>query len=139
MQKTANFRRQHDDILDLASKISNLLSTESLSKDASQIVILSCKLAGKVKFHLAMEDDSLYPRLLKDTDVNVKSLAQKYISEMGGISKTFTTYLEKWKNAKLIEANTAKFIKETKQLFNVLAKRIERENNELYKAVDNAA
>lgn len=57
MRKTANFRRQHDDILDFASQISNLLTTESLSKDASQIVILSSKLAGKVKFHLAMEDD----------------------------------------------------------------------------------
>lgn len=139
MQKTANFRRQHDDILDLVSQISNFLAIESLSKDASQIVVLSSKLAGKVKFHLAMEDDSLYPRLLKDTDVSVKSLAQKYISEMGGINKAFISYLEKWKNAKLIEANAVQFIRETKHLFNVLAKRIEKENNELYKAVDNAA
>ena len=139
MQRTANFRRQHDDILSIATEISNLLNAQALSKDASNIAILNAKLAGKVKFHLAMEDDSLYPRLLKENDDKVKSLAQKYISEMGGISKTYLAYLDKWKNATAIQANAMQYVNETKNLFKVLADRISKENNELYPIIDNAA
>lgn len=139
MQRTANFRRQHDDILSIATEISNLLNAQALSKDASNIAILNAKLAGKVKFHLAMEDDSLYPRLLKENDDKVKSLAQKYISEMGGISKTYLAYLDKWKNAAAIQANAMQYVNETKNLFKVLADRISKENNELYPIIDNAA
>jgi len=40
MQRTANFRRQHDDILQLATEISQNLNPQALKQDSSQIPIL---------------------------------------------------------------------------------------------------
>lgn len=139
MKRTDNFRRQHDDILKITSEISNKLNPQSLSQDSSQILILISKLAGKVKIHLSMEDQALYPRLLQNNDENLKDLAKKYISEMGNISEVFSGYLTKWKTAQSIQENSTKFIIDTKSLFSTLSKRIEKENNELYEFVDNAA
>jgi len=86
-----------------------------------------------------MEDDSLYPRLLQNSDEKVKTLAKKYINEMGNISEVFVQYLENWKSAQSIQEDSVKFINDRKELFKTLIKRIEKENNELYPYLDNAA
>jgi len=136
MSATKMYRDQHNDMLGVASEITDRLDAGKLSADASEVRSLLSKLMGKLKIHLAMEDNALYPKLLNSADASVKSLAKKFQDEMGGIGKALDAYKHTWSNALEIQKDPNAFIQQTKELFDALAKRINRENNELYKAAD---
>lgn len=136
MSKTKNYRDQHDDLLKIASEISAHLNVDKLSNNASDVRSLLSKLFGKLSVHLSMEDKALYPRLLDHSDDRVKSMAKSFMDEMGGIGKAVEAYKGKWPSALHIQKDPGGFIEQTKGIFAALAKRIDNENNVLYKAVD---
>lgn len=136
MSFTETFRRQHNELLQLVKEISNQLSLETLQKDAKEVRSLLSNLSGKISIHLAVEDNSLYPRLLEHESPEIRALAKKYIDEMGNIKEVFSAYSKKWYSTTDIQNNPAEFIKETKNIFEALGKRIDKENNELYDLVD---
>ncbi len=133
---TNNVREQHKGLLEMATEISNMIKTEELSKDASVLTKKLATLSGKISVHLAMEDNALYPTLLKNSNEDIRRLTQKYIDEMGNIKEAVGNYIQKWRNPVSIKDNPPEFIKETQGIFEALAHRIERENNELFPLVD---
>ena len=135
MGYTDKFRTQHDEILRAAGEITDHLKGQA---DPAAVRKLLSALAGKVNFHLAMEDQALYPRLLESAEASVKTRAGKFKDEMGGLGKVFTDYNNKWQ-VSAIRADVAGFTNETRKVFGALAKRIERENNELYPLADKVA
>jgi len=132
MAYTDNFRTQHDDILRVAGEITDKLKKEP---DAAVLRKLLSTLAGKVNFHLAMEDKALYPRLMETKDAGTKTLATRFMTEMGSLGGVFTAYNSKWQIS-AIRSDPAGFSKETQAVFSALAKRIARENAELYPLAD---
>lgn len=136
MGRTTKFREQHDEMLSITSEIKKHLNIKQLSNDANEVRSLLSRLLGKLSVHLAMEDKSLYPSLFEHSDERVKSMAKRYSDEMGGIAGTVNTYKNQWLSSSKIQDNPSEFINQTKGLFGALAKRIERENAELYKMVD---
>jgi len=136
MSATARFREQHDEMLQVASEISAHLNVSELSNDANEVRGLLSKLLGKLGVHLAIEDKSLYPKLFEHSDERVKSMAKKFNDEMGGIAEAVTAYKNQWPNSMAIQQDPGTFITQTKGVFDALAKRIDRENNELYRTVD---
>jgi len=133
---TRNFRRQHEELLQIASRISSRLIAESLAGNAGEVRDLQSQLAGKLNVHLAMEDEYLYPELLKHEDESIRSLAKRFVDEMGGIKKVFTQYMNKWPSAHTIQEKPSEYIEETRALFKALEKRIRVEDSELYSTVD---
>lgn len=134
MAYTDNFRRQHQEMLDLAGEISGKLKSDP--KDAKALRMLLSSLAGKLSVHLAMEDKALYPRLM-EISAEAKSLAKSFQDQMGGLGAAFGAYNQKWQlNA--IAADPAGFARETQEVFAALGKRIARENGELYPHADRA-
>ena len=132
MGYTDKFRAQHDEILKGAGDISDLLKQNG---DPVVLRRMLSTLAGKVNFHLAMEDEALYPRLIaKGTDA-VQKRASKFKTEMGGLAQVFTDYNNKW-TVSAIRQDVGSFATETRKVFGALAKRIERENAELYPLAD---
>lgn len=136
MSKTARFRDQHVEMVGVVKKLAGLLNADKLSKDASEARQLLSELAGKLKMHLAAEDNALYPQLLAHTDAKIKGLASQFQKEMGGIKDAFEGYIRKWSTPQTIQADAKTFVTETNGVFQVLAKRIEKEDNELYPLVD---
>lgn len=136
MSRTDSYRRQHDELLEVVTEISGKLDALQLAKDASEVRALLSKLMGKLKIHLAMEDKSLYPQLLKSLDPAAKKLAQRFIDEMGSIGLVVEKYAANWPSPTAIQKNANGFVSETRKLFEALGKRIVKENNELYKFVD---
>lgn len=132
---TDKFRTQHDDILRAAGEISGHLKGQV---DAAAVRKLLSALAGKVNFHLAMEDEALYPRIQRTGDATAKARATKFKNEMGGLGKVFTDYNNKWQ-VTAIRSDLEGFTNETRKVFGALAKRIERENADLYPLADKAA
>lgn len=138
MSRTDSFRAQHDNILQIVGGIVPLLASRKLATDAGAVRRLLAQLTGMVSVHLAMEDNSLYPTMLTHRDARLKTAAQRFQQEMGGIKSAFESYTKKWASATAIQANPDEFIKETRSLFDVLGKRIARENSELYSLLDGA-
>lgn len=136
MSKTESFRSQHIDLLNIAGEISEHLNVDELSKDAGPTRHLLSNLLGKLSVHLSMEDKILYPQLTNHSDSNVKTMAKKFIDEMGGIGEAVKNYKSKWTTPKTIQNDPATFISETKGILAALGQRIDKENNELYKMVD---
>lgn len=135
MSFTDKFREQHDEILELAGQITDKLKAKP---DAAALRKLLSALAGKVNFHLAMEDKALYPRLMKQPDAKTTALAGRFASEMGGLAGVFAAYNAKWQLT-AIKTDPEGFTEETRKVFGALAHRIERENSELYPLADKAA
>lgn len=136
MAKTTTLRGQHDELVRIVTKISPLLTSNKIQENAKIIRDLLSDLFGKLNVHLVIEDKSLYPGLIKNPDDNVKKVAQKFIEEMGSIGEAVKAYKQEWPTASHIQKNPNDFLEQTKGLFDALANRIERENNELYKLVD---
>lgn len=130
---TDKFRVQHDEILAIAGEITEKLKARE--PDAAVLRKMLSNLAGKVNFHLAMEDKALYPRLMEHKDGKAKVLAGKFMKEMGGLAQVFTEYNAKWQ-VTAIKADPAAFSEETRKVFGALAHRISRENAELYPLAD---
>lgn len=132
MGYTDKFRNQHNDILLVAGEITKKLKTEP---DAMVLRKLLSNLAGKINFHLAMEDKALYPRLMERKDSDAKLMATKFMQEMGGLGQVFAVYNSKWQ-ASAIRSDPTGFSTETRTVFSALANRIARENSELYPLAD---
>jgi hemerythrin-like domain-containing protein len=139
MGRTEKFRQQHGEMVQIVKQISGYLTPEKAKPNAAEVSRLLSTLMGKLKVHLAMEDEGLYPSLGKSTDPNVRKLATQYQTEMGNLLPAVGNYAKKWSTPMQIEAAPSDFCKETKGLFEALAKRIERENNELYPMIEKVA
>ncbi len=133
---TDNFRRQHKDLLAIASELGKHLNPAALAADAKPAAKILSQLSGRLTVHLSMEDDSLYPNLLEHENVKVRETAQKFIDEMKGIADTYQVYVSHWTSYIRIQSDPQTFIRETQGIFKALTDRIEREDNQLYKLVD---
>ncbi len=136
MNFTKRYRDQHDDLQNLVNEISSRLNVDTVSNNTKEVRTLLARLFGKNSVHLAMEDKSLYPRLLDHADEHVRSLAKKFIIEMGEIGEVINSYKDQWTASSEIKNNPDAYIDHTKRILNALSIRMERENNELYKVVD---
>ncbi len=117
MDNTKRYRDKHDELLKIATEISSHLNVDEISNSANEVRSLLSQLLGKLNVHLAMEDKSLYPRLLDHSDERVKSTAKKFIDEMGDVGKIVNSYNDKWSNASKIEKDPNAFIEQTKGIF----------------------
>jgi iron-sulfur cluster repair protein YtfE (RIC family) len=130
---TDKFRAQHDDILALAGNITRML--DAREPDVVAVRKQLSLLAGKVGFHLAMEDKALYPRLMERKGTRAEQVAGKFMTEMGSLAEVFGNYTAKWQPS-TIRADLPGFTQETRKVFGALAKRIARENSDLYPLAD---
>lgn len=135
MRYMDKFRTQHDDILRAMAEISERIKAKA---EPATLRTLLSGLAGKVNFHLAMEDQALYPRLMESGDAAVKARATKFKDQMGDLGEVFTRYNARWQ-VSAIRGDAQGFADETRKVFGALAKRIERENAELYPLADQAS
>jgi len=136
MARTDNFKKQHAEILYIARDINQLLGPVIEDEHAAYIRRQLSKMHGMVGLHLAMEDNSLYPSMLRSADPSARDLAQRYAAEMGDLAAAFEAYMRQWHSAAVISAGAAAFTEHSKGIFNALSKRIHRENTQLYPVAD---
>ncbi len=136
MGLTDNLRKQHKELLETAAEISSHLNPDELFKDATEIYDLLMEFANKANYHLKMEDEILYPALLRHPERIVRALAKLYLEKMGRIKDEFNNYMANWPDPKTVSANPDGFINETKNIFEILSSRMDKEDNELYSFID---
>lgn len=136
MRATDTFRKHHEDILSVAGEIGALLTEDKVVAESKTISRLLAKFAGKLKGHLVMEDQVLYPKLLDHADPHINNMASRFMKEMGGIAETVEQYCTHWGASDSIAADPKNFIVQTNRLFGALQRRIDSEDNILYPALD---
>jgi len=136
MGQTDSFRRQHQEILGLVKELHPQLDVVSLRRDAAPVATGLQRLATMLKAHLALEDSTLYPKLLAHADPAVAATARRYQQEMGGLLTVFSNYIERWPAASSIQQEPDLFLSQTQQVVAALLARVEREDGELYPMAD---
>ena len=138
MGQTDTFRRQHQEILGLVKELQPQLNAVSL-RDAAGVTTGLQRLATMLKAHLALEDSTLYPKLMTHADPTVAATARRYQQEIGGLQTAFSNYLERWPTASSIQQEPDLFVSQTQQVVAALLARIEREDGELYPMADRSS
>ena len=136
MGQADSFRRQHQEILGLVKELQPQLDVTSLRRDAAPVATGLQRLAALLKAHLALEDSTLYPKLIAHADPEVAATARRYQQEMGGLQKAFSDYVERWPTAAPIQQEPEMFVSQTQQVVAALLARVEREDGELYPMLD---
>ena len=136
MGQTDSFRRQHQEILGLVKELQPQWDLVSLRRDAAPVATGLQRLAAMLKAHLALEDSTLYPKLLAHADPAVAAAARRYQQEMGGLQTAFSNYIERWPTASSIQQEPDLFVSQTGQIVAALLARVEREDGELYPMAD---
>ncbi|MCR6544749.1 hemerythrin domain-containing protein [Dehalobacterium formicoaceticum] len=130
-------KKQHQEIRQVIKELrEDIYDLESLASGNILLVALKIgTLNGIMQMHLKHEDDFLYPALLNNNEnVEIKEIAQKFVTEMGNLAAVFKEYQEKYiRNPEIIRKDLKQFIQETEQILNAISKRIDSEEDELFK------
>ena len=138
MADTQKLRKQHAEFLEAIRQIDAALNPQRLAEGSGEVRTLLSQLMGKLSLHLAVEDNAVYPSLVKHADAKVRDVGAKFSSEMASVKPTLEAFGKKWSEPEIAK-NAVAFCAETKKLFAVLADRIKRENTELYPLLERAA
>jgi hypothetical protein len=139
MGHTDTFRRQHQEILGVVKELQPSLAVETLRRDAAPVASGLQRLATMLKAHLALEDSTLYPKLMAHADPAIAGTARRYQQEMGDLQTAFSNYVERWSTASSIQLEPEQFVSHTQQVVAALLARVEREDGELYPMADRSS
>ena len=124
-------------ISELSSVLSHLIEERSLC-DTAVTNDLFFEYVDKVRDHLDEEEKSLYQPLLLHSETSIKNTANKFLSGSGEIKRVFKQYLKRWcKNKDLRIRDHELFLKETKEMFELVNKRLIDETEHLYPVARN--
>ena len=134
--RTALLRQHHHEIASIINDMRrNLLAPQRMSLATAEGLRANMDvLATKFNVHLSIEDKGLYPKL--NAVPSIAPTAHKFAKEMVDIAAAFREFLSHWETGERIHAEPSKFVDECTTVFHTLARRIEREEKELYPQAD---
>lgn len=136
---TARFRLQHTEIETLLQSVEHALQNPHWMETPQALRQSVTQLSAKLRIHLALEDDALYPRLASHSDAALRALAQQYQQEMSGIRQTYEDFLGEWLHSGRFSREAPAFTAAVATLFKDLRARFHREDAQLYPMADAAA
>jgi hypothetical protein len=127
-----SYVKQHQEALGLGQQLQQKL--KEAQPPVQEIVKILIELAGKLNYHLSMEDKYVYPKAVTSTNADLQATAKKMQTEMLGIADAFGKYVSNW-NSISISKDLGKFTAETTEILTALKKRIELEEHKFYPLV----
>jgi len=127
------YHDQHEALLVLVGDLRPLLNAESLKvrPAARGARKLLREITDKLKEHLASEDKELYPAFLAHEDEQIRTTAWGFISGQHALRHWTDQYQRKWLRDDDLEL-AEDFLKDTNELLELLAVRVEREERFLF-------
>lgn len=129
------YKDQHNEILRYVQSLRHLIKA-GIAEHANEISELIVTMSSGIKFHLAAEDNVLYPALAAASDPRIVQMSKRYQTEMTGIAGVYTEFAKKWRVGNNIAAAPEEFRNEANAVFKALHERIQKENTELYPAAE---
>ena len=127
-------RAEHDALATLSQLLLNLIRAPEAPRP-TELASVRGMLRDTLVRHLKCEDWALYPRLKASGNPQLAQMAAEFVHEMGHIAEDFAAYDGKW-TADMIANDWAGFCRETEVVLDVLAMRMEREDQDLYPVAD---
>ena len=100
--------------------------------DAKETSKLLNRLCNILERHLKLEDQVLYPELMRSHDAQMRETAIRYQHDMGGLRAAVETFCVRWSNANAIAEDPQLFLYEWSVIRDLLLQRIEAEDCDLY-------
>lgn len=139
MRKTDPYRKHHHEIRELAARIQAMLDERAIGADPAAVAAVVRELFGKFSVHLALEDNSLYPRYTIHPNLALADTARRFQNEMGGLGERFDAYKRAWPGPLAIAKDVAAFVRDSRTMLELLSARVAREESQLYDLIDSAA
>ncbi len=138
MGSSASLRQQHRELLQLIIELAPLLDHERLVQGCTGVRLMLSAFVRKLNVHLALEERFVYGRLLHHPDEAVVATTTRHHEDTRQLHDTLAQYAHRWAltTDQAIEMAPSSFVDETKSLFDVVSKRFELENEELYPLLD---
>lgn len=128
---------QNHKITELSNVILYLIEDRAMC-DTEITCDLFFEYVSKVQKHLDIQDRNIYGILLSEGKENIRHITENFMSGSKEIKRIFAKYLKTWASTKkheLIIRNYADFLKETREVFNLVLQRIQDETEHLYPLV----
>lgn len=123
---------QNHKITELSNVLSYLINERSMC-DTEVSCELFFRYVELVKDHLETEERELYQLLLMDDDNDARNTGRKFLSGSGEIKRVFGQYLKRWcKGKELRIRDHEAFIRDTREIFALVIRRIDDEIVHLY-------
>ena len=128
-----NLTRQHRELVRTATEMFGWLDATKLrSRGAADAHRALSSLSGILKVHLAMEDRSLYPNLVNHRDLQLRTLALRFLDERAALRDRYEEYKLRWPSATTIEREPDRFIEESRQILALLWTHMKQEDDVLH-------
>ncbi len=131
----ARYHRDHARILEQIDAL-RALAREGVRENAERIGEAIVSTASHIKFHLAAEEQVLYPALERSPDERLAAMATRYRTEMEGLSGAFAEFVQRWRVPARLAADPDGFRQDANTVLRALFERLQRENAELYPAAE---
>ncbi|MFK5984096.1 MAG: hypothetical protein QM479_01540 [Pseudomonadota bacterium] len=123
---------QNHKITELSKVLLHIINERSLC-DTDVTCDIFFDYTSKVKAHLDLEERELYSELLTHSDKEVKATATKFLSGSAEIKHVLKDYLKHWcRNKHLRIKDHDRFISDSKDIFDLVNKRISDEVEHFY-------
>lgn len=129
------YHRDHSNILDQINALRSL-SRAGVAENGEEIAQRIVSTASLIKFHLAAEDQVLYPRLAASGVPEVEQLSTRYRQEMSGLADAFGEFVLRWRVPARLQADPDGFRNDANTVLKALYERLKREDRELYPAAE---
>lgn len=127
--------QQNDRITELSNVLCYLIGERSVC-DTAVTYDLFFTYVDKVREHLDLEERELYQLMLAHRESDIRNIANKFLSGSGEIKRVFGQYLKRWsRNKELRIKDHEQFVMETREMFQLVLRRIEDEVEHLYPTV----
>jgi hypothetical protein len=128
-----NLTRQHRELVRTATHMFGWLDAAKLrGHGAGEAHKTLSSLSGILNVHLAMEDRSLYPHLVHHRDLQLRTLAQRFLDERAALRERYDEFRAHWASSAAIEGGAEKFIDETRGILGMLWTRMKMEDDVLH-------
>jgi hypothetical protein len=128
-----NLTRQHRELVRTATQMFGWLDAGKLrAQGASEAYRTLSSLSGILNVHLAMEDRSLYPNLIHHRDLQLRTLAQRFLDERAALRERYDEFRARWSSAAAIEGGAEQFIDDTRAVLGMLWTRMKMEDDVLH-------
>ncbi len=128
--QTKELLDQHNKLINEATHILSLIKADKID-NAKEILEKLTHFGKELETHLIIEDKILYPILRIRSEI-MNTICDKYLAEMGDLRDKVNTFITKWCDENLIRESRKELVLESEQLITELAKRISKENDELF-------
>ena len=131
MYTLKELKKQNQDISELLDVLSVLIEHPHLNNN-SHVCELTTRLNEKVWMHLIFENNTLFTELSRQYNPDIQKLTKDFQQSAKDVKKVFSHYVRCWCHTLANETEHQAFVKESKNIFALIKKRIIQEEKDIF-------